>query len=257
MATVSQGRWMNRFLATPLVPRMMVPGLPIRLAAMALGLLVGACAHAPAEQRARDEAMWDAARQCQSQFTTITSVDSIDVDGRLRYTCLLTCPDRQAFEACYSEYLTKTYKSGAITLSGHLSTASRNARRTEVPVAVEGNAVLVSASLNGTHTATLLLDTGATMSLLRPALAQDLLMGPAPGSVTATMEIVGGQKVSVPVGLLRSIRVGSLVVEQLHVGIYDAMPARQDVQGLLGSDFLRNFRVTLDRGAKRLILEVP
>jgi hypothetical protein len=35
------------------------------------------------------------------------------------------------------------------------------------------------------------------------------------------------------------------------------MPARQDVQGLLGGDFLRNFRVTVDRSGKLLILEVP
>jgi hypothetical protein len=38
---------------------------------------------------------------------------------------------------------------------------------------------------------------------------------------------------------------------------HDAMPARQDVQGLLGGDFLRNFRVTVDRSGKLLILEVP
>jgi hypothetical protein len=80
---------------------------------------------------------------------------------------------------------------------------------------------------------------------------------PGGGVVTATLEIVGGHKVTVPVGRLRSLRVGSLVVEDLHVGIYDALPARQDVHGLLGADFLRNFRVTIDRATRRLILEVP
>ena len=97
-------------------------------AAIAMGLLAGACAHAPPEQRAREEAMWEAARRCQSQFTTIASVDGIDADGRLRYTCLLTCPDRPAFEACYTEHLTRTYKSGAVTFSGHLATESFNSR---------------------------------------------------------------------------------------------------------------------------------
>jgi predicted aspartyl protease len=226
--------------------------------AATLGLFVGACAHMPPEQLAREEAMWDAARQCQSQFTTIASIDGIDADGRLRYTCLLTCPDSQAFVACYQERLRAVYRSGAISLSGHLATESRNVGRTEVPVTLEGNAVFVPVFLNGTHAATLLLDTGATISLLRPALAQELLVAPARGGgSTATLVIAGGQKITVPVGRLRSIRTGSLLVEDLDVGIYDALPACPDVHGLLGGDFLRNFRVTVDRGAKRLILEVP
>jgi predicted aspartyl protease len=228
-----------------------------RTLALAFGLLA-ACATVPPEQLAREEAMWAAARQCQSRFATIASIEGIDTDGRLRYTCLPPCPENTAFVACYHEHVAKTYRAGAISLSGHLATASRNERRTEVPVVLEGNAVYVPVFLNGTHAATLLLDTGATMTLLRPALAQELLVNPARGGLsTVTLTITGGQTVSIPAGRLRSIRVGSLVVEDLDVGIYDALPARQDVHGLLGGDFLRNFRVTVDRGAKRLILEVP
>lgn len=81
------------------------------------------------------------------------------------------------------------------------------------------------------------------MTLLRPALAQELLVTPARGGVsTVHLTVTGGQTVTVPAGRLRSIRVGSLIVEDLDVAIYDAMPARQDVQGLLGGDFLRNFQ---------------
>src|SRR5262245_45497249 len=64
----------------------------------ALMLLVAACATAPPERVAREEAMWAAARQCQSQFTTIANIDGIDAFGRLRYTCLMTCNEREAFE---------------------------------------------------------------------------------------------------------------------------------------------------------------
>jgi hypothetical protein len=91
-------------------------------------------------------------------------------------------------------------------------------------------------------------------------LAQELLVAPARGGISSVnLTIVGGQTVTAPAGprRLRSIRVGSLIVEDLDVGVYDAMPARQDVQGLLGGDFLRNFRVTVDRSGKLLILEVP
>jgi predicted aspartyl protease len=131
---------------------------------------------------------------------------------------------------CYQEHVAKTYRAGAISVSGHLATANRNERRTEVPVVLEGNAVYVPVFLNGTHAATLLLDTGATMTLLRPALAQELLVNPARGGLsTVILTITGGQTVTIPAGRLRSIRVGSLVVEDLDVGIYDALPARQDV----------------------------
>jgi predicted aspartyl protease len=229
-----------------------------RCLAIALWLLVGGCATVPPERLAREEAMWAAARQCQSRFATIASIEGIDVDGRLRYTCLSACPENQAFEACYREALAKTYRSSDVGRSGHLAATSRNERRTEVPVTFEGNAVFVPVFLNGSHAATLLLDTGATMTLLRPALAQELLVAPARGGISSVnLTIVGGQTVTAPAGRLRSIRVGSLIVEDLDVGVYDAMPARQDVQGLLGGDFLRNFRVTVDRSGKLLILEVP
>jgi len=94
--------------------------------------------------------------------------------------------------------------------------------------------------------------------MLRPALAHQLLVAPARGGLsTVTLTILGGQTVTTPAGRLRSMRVGSLVVEDLDVAIYDALPARQDVHGLLGGDFLRNFRVTVDRGRKRLLCHSP
>ena len=47
-----------------------------------------------------------------------------------------------------------------------------------------------------------------------------------------------------------------LLVEALEVGVYPALPEKPDVDGLLGADFPRSFRATLDRAGKRLILEV-
>lgn len=121
-------------------------GLPC--VAVALVLLVAACATVPQEQLAREEAMWAAARQCQPQFTTILSIDRIDADGRLWYTCRETCPDGEAFVACYQQRFRAAHQSGTINLSSHVATASRNVGRTEIPVTFEGNAVFVPAFLN-------------------------------------------------------------------------------------------------------------
>lgn len=223
----------------------------------ALALLAADCAGMPPEQHAREAAMWDVAQRCRGRFGTIASIDQIDGHGRLRYTCHGSCPEREAFEACYATGMREVLQSGAVSASGHLSTASRAVRRTEVPVTLSDNRILVPVTLNGSQTATLLLDTGADASLLSPAVARRLGLAPGTGAPSMTVEIVGGQHITIPVVRLHSLRVGELAVEELDVGVYEAAPGQPDVQGLLGGDFLRSFRVTVDRAAKRLILEVP
>ena len=67
--------------------------------------------------------------------------------------------------------------------------------------------------------------------------------------------VVGGTRVSVPLVRARSVSVGNAAVEDLDVGVYDALPGRPDVDGLLGASFLHHFRFTVDRKNLRLILE--
>ncbi|MBI2526452.1 MAG: retropepsin-like domain-containing protein [Candidatus Rokubacteria bacterium] len=222
-----------------------------------LALLAAGCAGMPPEQHAREAAMWEVAQRCQARFGSVASIDQIDGHGRLRYTCHGSCPEREAFGACYAAGVQEVLQSGVVSASGHLSTASRAVRRTEVPVTLSDNRILVPVTLNGSQTVTLLLDTGASASLLDPAVARRPGLAPGTRAPSMSAELVGGRRITIPVARLRSLRVGELAVEELDVGIYEAAPGRPDVQGLLGGDFLRNFRVTVDPAAKRLILEVP
>ena len=54
---------------------------------------------------------------------------------------------------------------------------------------------------------------------------------------------------------MQSVSVGSAAVVDLDIGIYDALPGRPDVDGLLGASFLHHFRFTVDRKNLQLILE--
>jgi len=67
--------------------------------------------------------------------------------------------------------------------------------------------------------------------------------------------VVGGQRVAVPLVRARSVSVGSAAVEDIDVGVFDALPGRPEVDGLLGASFLAHFKFTVDRKNLQLVLE--
>jgi hypothetical protein len=66
---------------------------------------------------------------------------------------------------------------------------------------------------------------------------------------------VGGRVVAVPLVRARSLSVGAAAVEDIDVGVFDALPGRPDVDGLLGASFLVHFKFTVDRKNLQLLLE--
>jgi hypothetical protein len=63
-----------------------------------------------------------------------------------------------------------------------------------------------------------------------------------------------GETAAMPLACGQSLKIGRLAVEELDVGVYDACPTAEDVEGLLGADVLNHFRVMIDRHAERLTL---
>jgi hypothetical protein len=126
---------------------------------------------------------------------------------------------------------------------------------TVVPIQVINDLILVPATLNRTHGATLLVDTGATRSLLTPAVAKRLGISPPADAPRRTIHLIGGQKIDVPFVNLSALQVGDAVGENLEVGIHLVHPGAPIVDGLLGSDFLGRFKMTVDRTARQLRLE--
>ena len=125
-----------------------------------------------------------------------------------------------------------------------------------VPLQSLANLTLVSATVNRSdQAAVFMVDSGASYTMLAPLFAKRLGLSVPPDAVRHDMRIVGGAVVTVPFIRLGSLQVGDAVLEQLDVGVYDFAPEARIIDGLLGGDFLSRFKVTLDHGASRMVLE--
>ena len=81
-----------------------------------------------------------------------------------------------------------------------------------------------------------MLDTGASASVLTPAMAKTL-------NLTVNRYVVAetpGGTVSLPVGSVESLQAGGAVARNLEVAVSDALTF-----GLLGQDFFRNYDITI------------
>jgi aspartyl protease len=131
----------------------------------------------------------------------------------------------------------------------NLSSAAAPRGTMFVPVLTADRSAIVAGTLNRTITANLMLDTGATHTVISQRLAGILSLRPAGRSAVQT---VGGV-IAVTVSRLRSLRVGEAEVNDLPIIVHDfARDPRID--GLLGMDFLARYRFGLDGQRQVLVL---
>jgi predicted aspartyl protease len=154
--------------------------------------------------------------------------------------------EEDEFLACYKSRL-------QALMVGRLVERPDAPLRTAVPIEPLGTSFIVSVTLDGLHRARLLVDTGATLTILRPRLLERMpgamtIEGLRPSIITAS-----GETVSVSLLRLRTLTVGSFEVEGLHVAVYDVAPQVPSIDGLLGTDFLHRFVVNVD--GRELTLE--
>jgi predicted aspartyl protease len=113
-----------------------------------------------------------------------------------------------------------------------------------------GRPILVSARINGAGAAELLLDTGASVTVVNPRVLAALGVSMR-GAQRASLQGVTG-KTEVLTVRVDSIEVGGASVGPLHVVSHDTGIAEGD--GLLGRDFLDRFTVSIDNRAGVLTL---
>ena len=126
---------------------------------------------------------------------------------------------------------------------------------TTAPIQTVNNLTLVYATINDTHGALMIVDTGAQRTILTPSLLRRMNFSVPDDAPRRKMYVVGGQALDVPFIRIASVRAGAAAVENLEVGVYDVAPRARAVDGLLGGDFLRHFKVTLDAQDRLLRLE--
>jgi len=119
-----------------------------------------------------------------------------------------------------------------------------------VPINFSGRAVIVPVTFNRLITANLVLDTGASMTMITGTVAANLRI-PTTGSGYFTG--IGGT-VRAQVARVDSVKVGDAEVGGMTISIHDPL-RNSSFEGLLGMDFLGRFQVSVDPEKKLLILK--
>jgi clan AA aspartic protease (TIGR02281 family) len=121
-----------------------------------------------------------------------------------------------------------------------------------IPLVRNGSHFLVDARL-GSQPARLLIDTGASLTMLTPdALKRRGVDAQATGK-TGLFNTANG-RVSAPIYRLDALSVGDWEVRNLDVGVLDLVDP--GIDGLLGMNFLRHFRFFIDQNEALLRLSV-
>ncbi|MEW6101035.1 MAG: retropepsin-like aspartic protease [Candidatus Omnitrophota bacterium] len=120
----------------------------------------------------------------------------------------------------------------------------------------DGQSVIISAKLNNKVEANLILDTGATLVMLRRAIAEKLGFDLDRALPDIQLTLADGRKVNGKYVILESIKVQNVEARNVEAGIIlDEAGALGSGDGLLGMSFLKKFNFKVDHKEKRLILE--
>lgn len=102
-----------------------------------------------------------------------------------------------------------------------------------------GGTPVIDVTFNGGRTFEMLLDTGATSTLILAEMARLLNIKPID---SGQFILADGSSVTLDIGQVRSIEVGGLVARNLTVGI---APPTRDAMGLLGQDVFGAYDITI------------
>ncbi len=117
----------------------------------------------------------------------------------------------------------------------------------------EGAHLIVTAILNDKVTASLVVDTGASLTVLSQDIAKKLGIGPRSTLGEIDTVVADGRVVKAQAVLLDSVTVGKARVESSMAAVLPTSESRVD--GLLGMSFLKHFVVQVDAKNDLLILE--
>jgi len=222
---------------------------------LVLAFATASCATVPPDQAEVEALMWDAARECKGRYGTIQSVDRIDHYGRLHFSYHGSGHENNAFLQCYQSGFEQKLRTAANLPEERVVRDPNSPSRITVPAEATSGVALIVVRLNGTADARMIVDSGSSWTILSPSIASQLGLAIPINTRHSIAEVAGGRQITMPRIRLASAKVASVAVENLYVGMYDGFPNAPQVQGVLGVDFLRHFRVSFEQGGKRLVLD--
>jgi predicted aspartyl protease len=125
-----------------------------------------------------------------------------------------------------------------------------NLAKTEVPMRLASPAkplLLVEVQANGRGPFQFAIDTGTSTTAITPELAKQLGVVSSPIGAATT----GGAPVNVTAGILKSFQLGGAKIDNMEVVMADFFPMLSQavgakLDGIVGYNFLRNYKVVLD-----------
>jgi clan AA aspartic protease (TIGR02281 family) len=126
--------------------------------------------------------------------------------------------------------------------------------KASIPIQRKGQVAVVRATLNSKASASFVVDTGASYTMISRAMAKELEIDIEGKNLPAIPFQTANGVISAPVVTLESIDVGGMQVKDLTAAVYDAFPD-SSVSGLLGLNFLSHFRMDIDSKNELLHLE--
>jgi clan AA aspartic protease (TIGR02281 family) len=131
-----------------------------------------------------------------------------------------------------------------ITGGGSQTPAPAAPTKASVPFEKHGSVVIVKASLNGKAPVKLILDTGSSFTMISSATAKQLDIDMDRNTRSMPFQTANGMIQAALINL-DSISVAGLEMKNLIAAVHDALPD-PEVAGLLGLNFLTNFRLDID-----------
>lgn len=121
---------------------------------------------------------------------------------------------------------------------------------------LEDEGIKVTARLNNRTDASLIIDTGASMVMLRKYMAEKLNIDLEKVPKDIDLQMADGRKVKAKFLKLASIRIQDVEAEDVDTAILlEEVSEIKMGDGLLGMSFLKRFNMKIDHKEKRLILE--
>ena len=125
--------------------------------------------------------------------------------------------------------------------------------KASVPFEKQGQVIIVEATLNKKTAAKFVVDTGASYTVISSATAKELSIDTDQNTQPVTFQTANGM-IQAPLVSLQSITVGGMEINNLAAAVHDVVPDGE-VFGLLGLNFLGNFRMDIDNQNGLLHLE--
>jgi clan AA aspartic protease (TIGR02281 family) len=125
--------------------------------------------------------------------------------------------------------------------------------KVSVPIQKQGEVVIVPVTVNQRVSVKFVVDTGASYTLISRDTARQLGIDMGQKLPTIPFQTANGT-IQAPLVNLESIEVGGMQMKDLTAAVHDVFPD-SGVAGLLGLNFLSNFRMDIDTDNGILVLE--